>query len=85
VSIDVGPVELRGIASARACAWAAGAGPAGDEVIVDVDSTIIRTKADKQDAAATYKRPPPWSLQGRYRPRISMNSGERWRTTSQLE
>jgi hypothetical protein len=56
----VGSVELRGIAVARAAAreraWAAGAGPASDEVIVDVDSTIIRTKADKQDAAPTYKR-----------------------------
>ena len=56
----VGPVELRGIAAARAAAreraWAAGAGPAGDEVIIDVDATIIRTKADKQDAAPTYKR-----------------------------
>ena len=56
----VGSVELRSIAAARAAAraraWAAGAGPAGDEVTVDVDSTIIRTKADKQDAAPTYKR-----------------------------
>ena len=56
----VGSVELRGIAAARAGAreraWAAGAGPAGDEVIVDIDSTIIRTKTDKQDAAPTYKR-----------------------------
>jgi Transposase DDE domain group 1 len=56
----VGPVELRGIAAARAAArdraWTAGAGPARVEVIVDVDSTIIRTKADKQDAAPTYKR-----------------------------
>jgi hypothetical protein len=56
----VGPVELRGIAEARAAArdraWTAGAGPVGVEVIVDVDSTIIRTKADKQDAAPTYKR-----------------------------
>ena len=55
----VGPVELRGIAAARAGAraraWAAGAGPAGD-VIIDLDATIIRTKADKQDAAPTYKR-----------------------------
>jgi hypothetical protein len=55
----VGPVELRGIATARAAAraraWAAGAGPAGDEVIIDVDSTIIATKADKGDAAPTYK------------------------------
>lgn len=56
----VGPVELRGIAAARAAAraraWAAGAGPAADHMIVDLDSTIIRTKADKQDAAPTYKR-----------------------------
>ena len=56
----VGPVELRGIAAARAQArvraWAAGAGPAGDALIIDVDSTIITTKADKQDAAPTYKR-----------------------------
>lgn len=56
----VGPIELRGIATARADArqraWAAGAGPAGDEAIIDIDSTIIRTKADKQDAAPTYKR-----------------------------
>lgn len=56
----VASVELRGIAAARAAAreraWAAGAGPATDEVIIDIDSTIIRTKADKQDAAPTYKR-----------------------------
>ena len=56
----VGPVELRGIATARAAAraraWAAGAGPNGDQLIVDLDATIILTKADKQDAAATYKR-----------------------------
>lgn len=57
---QIGPVELRAIASARAAAreraWAAGAGPSGDQLIVDVDSTIITTKADKQDAAPTYKR-----------------------------
>ncbi len=56
----VGPVEFRGIADARRAAreraWAAGAGPAGEEMIVDLDSTIIRTKTDKQDAAPTYKR-----------------------------
>jgi hypothetical protein len=53
----VGPVELRGIANARAGrAWAAGAGPTSEVLIIDVDSTIIRTKADKQDAAPTYKR-----------------------------
>ncbi len=56
----VASVELSAIAAARAAAreraWAAGAGPAGDEVIIDIDSTIITTKADKQDAAPTYKR-----------------------------
>lgn len=56
----VGPVELRQIAAARAAArqraWTAGAGPAGEVMIVDVDATIITTKADKQDAAPTYKR-----------------------------
>lgn len=55
----VGPIELRGIARARAdarsAAWTAGAGPAGDVTVIDVDATLIRTKADKQDAAPTYK------------------------------
>lgn len=55
----VGSVELRGIAAARAAArsqaWAAGAGPTADELIIDLDATLIRTKADKQDAAPTYK------------------------------
>jgi len=57
---QVGPVELRGIASARAQAreraWAAGAGPTSDALVIDMDATIIRTKADKQDARPTYKR-----------------------------
>jgi hypothetical protein len=57
---QVGPVELRGIATARAAAreraWAAGAGPATGEMVIDIDSTVITTKADKQDAAPTYKR-----------------------------
>jgi hypothetical protein len=35
--------------------WAAGAGPAGDEAIVDFDATLVTTKADKGDAAPTYK------------------------------
>ncbi len=56
----VGPAELAGIDAARrdarARAWAAGAGPVGGDVIVDVDSTVVTTNADKQDAAATYKR-----------------------------
>ena len=57
---QIGPVELRGISSARAAArsraWAAGAGPSGDGVVIDMDATIIGTRADKQDAAPTYKR-----------------------------
>lgn len=56
----VGATELAGIDAARrdarARAWAAGAGPAGDELVVDVDATLVTTKADKQDAAATYKK-----------------------------
>lgn len=56
----VGPVELRGIARARASAreraWAAGAGPDGEVLVIDIDATIVTTKADKQDAAPTYKR-----------------------------
>ncbi len=56
----VGPVELRGIAaarrSARARAWDAGAGPDGELLVIDIDATIVTTKADKQDAAPTYKR-----------------------------
>ena len=55
-----GPVELRGISAARAAArqqaWAAGAGPDGEVLVIDIDATIVTTKADKQDAAPTYKR-----------------------------
>jgi Transposase DDE domain group 1 len=54
-----GPVEFRGVAAARAqareMAWAAGAGPDDDEAIIDFDSTLIRTRADKEDARPTYK------------------------------
>jgi len=57
---QIGLVELRGIATARAAAranaWAAGAGPTGDVLFIDMDATIVRTKADKQDARSTYKR-----------------------------
>jgi hypothetical protein len=56
----LGPAELRRLAGARrdarAAAWAAGAGPDGDEAIIDLDATIVRTKADKEDAAPTHKR-----------------------------
>ena len=31
-------------------------GPTGESLAIDMDATIIRTKADKQDAAPTYKR-----------------------------
>ncbi|MEZ5230332.1 MAG: IS1380 family transposase [Acidimicrobiales bacterium] len=55
----VGPAEFRRLdiarRDARARAWAAGAGPAGD-VIIDIDGTLITTKTDKQDAAPNYKR-----------------------------
>jgi hypothetical protein len=56
----IGPTELRGIARVRAAAreraWAAGAGPDGEMLVIDLDATLVTTKADKQDAAATYKR-----------------------------
>jgi len=56
----VGPAELRGLvrgrAGARERAWAAGAGPDGEMLVIDIDATIVTTKADKQDAAPTYKR-----------------------------
>ena len=57
---QIGPVELRGIdkarAAARARAWAAGAGPTDDLLIIDFDATLINTRADKQDARPNYKR-----------------------------
>jgi hypothetical protein len=53
------PGEYRRLAGARArarsAAWAAGAGPGGD-LVIDLDATLVTTKADKEDAAATYKR-----------------------------
>ncbi|MGH9005060.1 MAG: IS1380 family transposase, partial [Acidimicrobiia bacterium] len=56
----LGPAQLRRLAgaraAARAAAWEAGAGPDGDDAIIDLDATIVRTKADKEDAAPTYKR-----------------------------
>lgn len=56
----LGPAELRRLAGARrqarTAAWEAGAGPDGDEAIIDLDATIVRTKADKEDAAPTHKR-----------------------------
>lgn len=56
----LGPAELRRLAgaraAARAAAWEAGAGPDGDDATLDVDATIVRTRADKEDAAPTHKR-----------------------------
>lgn len=40
-------------AAARAAAWAAGAAP--DEIVIDLDGTLVDAHSDKQDAAATYK------------------------------
>ena len=57
---DLAPSEYRRLAGARAQAraavWATGVGPVGDEAIVDFDATLVTTKADKGDAAPTYKR-----------------------------
>lgn len=56
----LGPAELRRLAGARAraraAAWDAGAGPDGEGATIDLDATIVRTKADKEDAAPTHKR-----------------------------
>jgi len=41
-------------AAARAVAWAAGAAP--EEVVIDIDGTLLDAHSDKQDAAPTYKR-----------------------------
>jgi hypothetical protein len=49
---------LRNIAAARAAArarvWAAGGAP--DEIVIDLDGTLLDAHSEKQDAAATYKR-----------------------------
>ena len=36
-------------AAARERAWAAGAGPGTNDLVIDFDATLISTKADKQD------------------------------------
>ena len=41
-------------AAARAVAWAAGAAP--DEIVIDIDGTLLDAHSDKQDATPTYKR-----------------------------
>ena len=62
----VGTVQLDAMRTARADArgraWAAGAGPDltrdgnGDELILDVDASLLTAHSEKQDAAPTYKR-----------------------------
>jgi hypothetical protein len=56
----LGPAELRGIdgavADARAAAWDADRDGEEAGLIIDIDATLIATRADKGDAAATYKR-----------------------------
>lgn len=63
----LGPAELRRLAGARAqartTAWAAGAGPDGDTATLDLDATIVRTRADKEGRRphpqAHLRAPPP--------------------------
>jgi len=58
----LGPVELRGIdtaiTAARTRAWDASGvdGLVDGEFVIDIDATLVTTRADKQDAAPTYKR-----------------------------
>jgi Transposase DDE domain group 1 len=61
VFAQIGRSELEGIARAqregRRRAWAAGAAPDRDGLtIIDVDATVVTTKADKEDARPTYQR-----------------------------
>jgi hypothetical protein len=41
-------------AAARARAWAAGAAP--EEIVIDIDGTLVDAHSEKQDATPTYKR-----------------------------
>jgi hypothetical protein len=55
---SVHSLGLRHIAAARAAAraraWAAGAAP--EEIVIDIDGTLLDAHSDKQDATPTYKR-----------------------------
>lgn len=55
----IGPAELRGLdratASARELAWRADR-ERTEGFVIDLDATIVTTRADKQDAAPTWKR-----------------------------
>jgi hypothetical protein len=55
----IGPAELRrldrAVSAARGVAWRAGPG-AGEGFVIDLDATLVTTRADKQDAAPTWKR-----------------------------
>jgi len=54
----VGPARLEALraarAQARARAWAMGAAP--DEIVLDIDATLITAHSEKEGAAPTYKR-----------------------------
>ena len=54
----VGPAELRDLraadADARAVAW--GLEPVREQIVIDIDATIVTCRSDKQDAAGTFKR-----------------------------
>lgn len=56
----LGPIELRGIDTAvvraRTQAWAASNADDADGFVIDMDATLVTTRADKQEAAPTYKR-----------------------------
>ncbi len=56
----LGPVELRGldraVATARETAWRADPHTASEVLVIDLDATLVTTRADKQDAAPTWKR-----------------------------
>jgi hypothetical protein len=56
----LGPAELRGIATAEAKArqfvWDHDSAGQRSELDIDLDATMVTTRADKQDAAPTWKR-----------------------------
>jgi len=43
-------------ASARAAAWAAGARPPRDFIVLDFDATLVTSHSEKEDAAPNYKK-----------------------------
>lgn len=43
-------------AAARAAAWAAGARPPKDFIVLDLDATLVTSHSEKEEARATYKK-----------------------------